>query len=1172
MLRYGSTNGSRLHGQEILKLIYGFISMQKTLSLFRTRRFVPLFITQFFNAFNDNVFKNALVILILYRLNLNSEILVTVAAGIFILPFFIFSALAGQFADKHERASLIVKIKFAEIIFMTLASIGFFLQSTEILMGVLFLVGAQAAFLGPVKYAILPDQLKQNELLTGNAWIEASTFIAILIGTVTGGLLILTPYGISLTSSLIVVVAILGWTSSQFIPKKKQRLQTFKINWNLFKETKNIIQESTQHVEVFRAILGISWFWLIGTVFLSQLPAFSKDILHANQQVVSLFFTLFSVGIAIGSLICSRILKGEISTRYSPASCLGITLFTLDLCRTANHFISSNINESFINVATFLSNATGIHLALDFLFLSICGGIYIVPLYVTLQNRSPSESRARMIGSNNIFNAIFMVIASLLCVFLLAIHFTITQIFLLIALINGIIAFFSWPFLSIEQVKFALRKISKLFYRVKVQGIENYPLNAPRLVIIANHVSLLDGILLGLFLPNNLTFVINLFVAQKWWAAWLPKFTHMFLVDSSKPMVMKSLIEYVSTNKHCVIFPEGRITQTGSLMKIYEGPGLVADRSKSQILPIHIEGAQFTFFSGLRGKLKLRLFPKVTLTIFPPQSLALPDEIKGRERRKIISQKLYKIMCDISFFSQDADKTLFQSLIEAQKNHGKRRVIIEDVNHNTLNYQQLMMRSFIFGKKIKKISSASEIVGIFLPNITSHLVVFFGLQFETRVPALLNFTMSAQQLIKCCKAAPLKTIFTSKKFIEIAKLQDTITALQNEDISIIFLEDISAEITLHQKLIAFIQSFFPKTVYAKNLQKKYRLNQHELSKKSALILFTSGSEGEPKGVALSHYNLQSNRFQTMTKLDFTRKDIVFNALPLFHAFSFNAGLLLPIFSGIRVFIYPSPLHLRKIPELCYTTNATILFSANTFLAGYAKYANPYDFYTLRYVFAGAEKLKEETRKIWFDKFGLRILEGYGATETAPVLAVNSLVENKMGTVGKFLPGIEYRLEPIEGIEEGGELYVKGPNIMLGYLTSKHPEKLLTSEDGWYATGDIVCIDAEGFVTIKDRIKRFAKIGGEMISLLSIETALLTLWPNFNHAAIAQSDSHKGEQIVLFTTYPDATRQEIIKHAKELGLANLAIPRKVNIILKMPLLATGKIDYPKLMDGKSLESE
>ena len=331
----------------------------------------------------------------------------------------------------------------------------------------------------------------------------------------------------------------------------------------------------------------------------------------------------------------------------------------------------------------------------------------------------------------------------------------------------------------------------------------------------------------------------------------------------------------------------------------------------------------------------------------------------------------------------------------------------------------------------------------------------------------------------------------------------------------------------------------------------------------AIILFTSGSEGLPKGVALSHENIQANRFQLASRVDFSSKDIVFNSLPIFHSFGLTGGTLLPILAGIKTFFYPSPLHYRIVPELVYDTNATIMFGTNTFLSSYARFAHAYDFYSLRYVFAGAEKLDEETRKSWSEKFGVRIFEGYGATETSPALSTNTPMHNKPGSVGRLMPAIKFKLEEIVGITDGKKLLVSGPNIMKGYLLNTNPGKITPLEDGWYDTGDIVSIDEKGYISIKGRAKRFAKIAGEMISLTATEINLSKLCPQSSHAIIAIPDPKKGEQLILVTTSQTLKRLEISAFFKENQISELSVPKEIIMVEKLPLLGTGKVDYMEI---------
>jgi acyl-[acyl-carrier-protein]-phospholipid O-acyltransferase/long-chain-fatty-acid--[acyl-carrier-protein] ligase len=327
----------------------------------------------------------------------------------------------------------------------------------------------------------------------------------------------------------------------------------------------------------------------------------------------------------------------------------------------------------------------------------------------------------------------------------------------------------------------------------------------------------------------------------------------------------------------------------------------------------------------------------------------------------------------------------------------------------------------------------------------------------------------------------------------------------------------------------------------------------------AAILFTSGSEGAPKGVVLSHRNMLANAAQAAARIDFGLTDKVFNVLPVFHSFGLTVGLILPLVSGVRVYLYPSPLHYRTVPELVYGTNATIMFGTDTFLAGYARTANAYDFRSLRYILAGAEPVKESTRRIYLEKFGLRILEGYGVTETAPVLAINTPMFNQHGTVGRLMPGVEARLEPVPGVDEGGRLFVRGPNVMLGYVRAENPGVIEPPPAGWHDTGDIVSVDGQGFVTIKGRAKRFAKIGGEMISLTAVEMLAAELWPDALSAAATVPDLRKGERLILFTEQPTAKRADFQAFAKSRGASDLMIPSDILVVEKIPVLGTGKVD-------------
>ncbi len=704
------------------------------------------------------------------------------------------------------------------------------------------------------------------------------------------------------------------------------------------------------------------------------------------------------------------------------------------------------------------------------------------------------------------------------------------------------------------MLKAFIRWLLTKFYKVELKGTEHFKHFSERTLVIANHTSFLDAVLLYAYLPVTTTFAINTYVARSWIGRLAGLLGDLFPIDPSNPLSIRSLIRRLEKGGCVVIFPEGRITVTGALMKVYPGPGLVADKAKASILPIRIDGAQYTPFSRLRGRVRLSWFPKITLNVQAPYQLDIAEHLKGRKRREQAGKLLSDLMVEMMYQTANKNQTLTERLLEARQIHGGSHIIVEDINRKPMSYNKLLTSSVVLGKQLVKRSDTDEIIGVLLPGTLATVATFWGLQLYGKVPAMLNYTAGAQGMIAACETAQLNRVVTSRRFIQQAKLEHAMDALAAK-VELIYLEDIAEKINWLDKMTGLLTSRFDRWLQ--------RLAPRDV-KQTAVILFTSGSEGLPKGVVLSHQNLMANVQQLSSRIDFNAQDIALNALPLFHSFGLSAGMILPITSGVRAFFYPSPLHYRVVPEVAYEINATILFGTNTFLAGYARFADAYDFYSLRYVFAGAEKLQDEVRRTWQDKFGVRIFEGYGATEASPVIAGNTPLANRAGTVGRLMPGMECRLAKVPGLQEGQRLLVRGPNVMQGYLLHDNPGVLVppTSEagDGWYDTGDIVTIDDDGFIKICGRAKRFAKIAGEMVSLTSVEVLASNVWPDALHAAIAIPDERKGEQIILLTTLGSAQRVTLLEQAKNDGIAEIAVPRKIVHVATIPLLGTGKIDY------------
>jgi acyl-[acyl-carrier-protein]-phospholipid O-acyltransferase/long-chain-fatty-acid--[acyl-carrier-protein] ligase len=698
-----------------------------------------------------------------------------------------------------------------------------------------------------------------------------------------------------------------------------------------------------------------------------------------------------------------------------------------------------------------------------------------------------------------------------------------------------------------------LRLVARLLFRVDVQFRQS-DFSHKKLLVVANHESFLDGLLLGLFLPINPVFVVHTGVANNFWFRLLLSQVDYLAVDPTSPMAMKHVIRLIESGRPVVIFPEGRITLTGSLMKVYDGPAFVAAKTGATVIPVRLDGASRSYFSRLSGKYPKELFPKIRMIVLPEAHFPMPEAATAKLRRRRAGEQMRRLMQEMIFASHP-QQTLYDALCDAAEIFGPKRRLLEDMKQIEYSYRDLMKMALMLGRQIERLSRADEKVGLLLPNLVPTLGLVFGLTARRRVPAMLNYTAGVDAMQAACDAAEVRCIVTSRAFIEQARLADKLAGLRNVELH--YLEDIRERISLADKLWLML--------WAIHFPRAFELPASP--EDAAVVLFTSGSEGKPKGVVLPHRALLANIAQIRAVIDFSVDDKVLNALPIFHSFGLTAGALLPVLTGANLFLYPSPLHYRVIPEVAYDRGCTVLFGTSTFLGNYAKFAHPYDFYRLRYVVAGAEKLSEAVRNQWFEKFGVRIFEGYGATETAPVLAVNTPMAYKTGTVGNLLPGIEHKLVPVPGIDNGGILHVRGPNVMAGYLKAEQPGVLQPPAsdlgDGWYETGDVVNIDEEGFVRIVGRVKRFAKIAGEMVSLEVVEKLAVATAPDKPHAASSQPDESKGEALVLFTTDPALSREALAAKARELGLPELAVPRKIKVVEALPLLGTGKIDYVTL---------
>lgn len=1111
-------------------------------NLMTSKKFAPLFWTQFLTAFNDNFLKNTLVFLILVQMSASDgEALVTLAGVILIVPFLLFSAIAGELADKYDKAKIAELLKRCEIAVAALAVIGLAFSSIWVLMLSLFGFGVVSSLFGPIKYGILPDHLERKELPKANAWIEGGTFIAILSGTITAAFAFEKGGNVLVFGAMMMGLSVICWLSSRMIPATGRKAPDLAIDRNIIRSSYNLVTEIRHDKRLWRSALMNCWFWLVGAFVLSILPPMVKDLLGGSEIIVPVYLTVFAIAVAVGSAIAAWMSAGRVVLLPAPVGTALLAVFSLDL---AWNLWGLHSATHATDISAFFAGPNTIRVAIDLAGLALAGAFVAVPTFAALQTWAHEDHRARVIGAANVLSALFITVGLGIVAGLQKLGLTIPEILIGLGVINLVVAWVMLKTLPTDPFRDFISILFRAFMRLEVDGLENIKKAGPAPIIALNHVSLLDGALALAITEEEPVFAVDYKIAQAWWVKPFLKFAKFLPLDPTKPMATRSLIKVVQDGHPIGIFPEGRLTVTGTLMKVYDGAAMVADKTGAMVVPVRIDGLEKSYASYMNdGKIRRRWFPKVKVTVLEPVKLEVPAELKGRKRRTAAGAALYKVMSDLMFRTSDTSSTLLERVVDAAQEYGMKKLAVEDPVTGKLTYGKLLTGAAVLGAKFRTMF-AEDNIGVMLPNANGAAATILGLMTAGKVPAMLNFTAGAANILSACKAAKVEHVLTSRAFVTQAKLGPVVEELQKQ-VKIVWLDDLRAQVSLFDKIRGLLHKARPLVKRAPD--------------DPAVILFTSGSEGTPKGVVLTHRNILSNAAQAAARIDFHSGDKVFNILPVFHSFGLTAGTILPLISGVPVYFYPSPLHYRVVPELIYISNATIIFGTDTFLNGYARTAHPYDFRSIRYIFSGAEPVKASTRETYMEKFGLRILEGYGVTETAPVISINTPMYNKSGTVGKLLPGMEWKLEPVPGIDEGGRLYVRGANVMAGYLRAENPGVIDPPTDGWHDTGDIVTVDEDGFVKIRGRAKRFAKIGGEMISLAAVETLAAEFWPGQLTAVSAVPDAKKGERLVLLTEAPNATRADFLAFAKSRGASEMMVPAEVRVG-KVPVLGTGKVDF------------
>ncbi|BBD37038.1 2-acyl-glycerophospho-ethanolamine acyltransferase [Aminobacter sp. Y103A] len=685
----------------------------------------------------------------------------------------------------------------------------------------------------------------------------------------------------------------------------------------------------------------------------------------------------------------------------------------------------------------------------------------------------------------------------------------------------------------------------KLLYRIEDRAlIQARDAEAPVIYVIS-HQSRLEPALMLSLLPDQTLHILDDASAQAFWLEPWRELGRTIAFNAEHVFVSRRLVRVLRGKGRLAVYLPDTVEPDVKSFRLFRAVARIAMQADARIVPIFVSGARHLPFSLTPAERAPRhWFQRLRISALAPMTMAELLQRAGYSQTTT-ANALFDRFAEARLAGTDLDRGVFGAMVDAAGRYGPSQPIVEDVVSGALSYRKLLVGARVLGSRFEAMSKQGEAVGILLPNANGVVLAMLGLISAGRVAAMINYTAGAANVASAVKTAAIATIVSSRAFVQKADLGDVVTAAEQAGAKIVWLEELRDSVTTQEKLTAALQWSRP-------------LAPQDASK-PAVILFTSGSEGTPKAVVLSHRNLVANAMQAEARISISPEDKLFNVLPVFHSFGLTGGTILPLLTGIRLFLYPSPLHYKIIPDVARKIRPTIMFGTDTFLAAYARTAEDGDFSSLRFVVAGAEPVRAETRRVWRSRFNAEIIEGFGLTEAAPVVAVNTATHGRDGTVGRLLPGMRMRLKEVEGVAEGGQLWLTGPNLMMGYMTSDRPGELQPL-DGWHDTGDIVSVDREGFITIKGRAKRFAKIAGEMVSLGAVEMLVQALWPEQRHAAVAVPDKRRGERIVLVTTAGNADAEALRLHGKQAGATELMVPHDIIKVHEIPVLGSGKTDY------------
>jgi acyl-[acyl-carrier-protein]-phospholipid O-acyltransferase/long-chain-fatty-acid--[acyl-carrier-protein] ligase len=1124
----------------------------------RRRGFLGLMVSQSVGAFNDNAFKMLILLgtapVAGHAAGWSKEKLLGLTGIIFMLPLALFSMPAGAISDRFSKTRVLIWTKLLEVFVMGLAAVGFALGHVELLLGLFFLIALQATLYSPAKFGILPELLTTEQLSLGNGLIELFTFVMVILGLVVPPFLKGWCGGSSAISAAVLAgLAGVGLLATFLVPRLEPAAPDRRLSINPFAGLGKYNRILRNDRPLRLSVVGMVFFWSVAFMLLQNSLIYSDQVLHLGEKTQAIAYMALAVGVGLGSALAGVLSDHKVELGLVPLGTFGMLIFSVAL--------------------GFMDGVRPAVVLPVFALLGASGGFFVVPLNALLQERSPDSDKGGLIAASNFYQAIGMALTAVLFMVLTdVLHLPAKVLFLVAGGITLVAAAYSTWLLPEALARFMLWMIARTVYRIKVVGRENIPTKGGAL-LVSNHVSFVDGLLVLASTHRFVRFIMDKSISEVPVARWILRALRVIPISNTEsPKVMVTALREAGkalAEGHVVcIFAEGQISRTGQMLPFRPGmERILRDASpETPIIPIHLDrvwGSIFSFEGGrFLWKWPRRIPYPVTVSIGKP----LPKSASAFEVRQAVQE-----LGAEAFAHRRADlEPLHRSFIRTARRLRKNPAIADSTGASR-TFGELLVRSILLSRLLRKKWEGQEMVGLLLPPTAAGATANVAALLSGHVPVNLNYTASGEAFRSSIDQCGIRSVLTSKAFLEHVKIEIPCETL--------LIEDLAGRVSFIEKLGAWFSAFH-RTVRG---AERYAGRTKEASLDDlATVIFSSGSTGDPKGVMLTHANVASNIEGLSQVYNLGPQDGILGVLPFFHSFGFTGTLWFPITAGTRAIYHVNPVDARAVGMLVREHGATVLLATPTFLQTYTRRCEPGDFGSLKHVMVGAEKLSDRVADAFKERFGIDPLEGYGCTECSPIVTLNSpdyrakglrQVGQKRGRIGHPLPAVAVRIvDPETGAprppEEPGMLLVKGPNVMKGYLGRPDLSREVV-RDGWYVTGDIGKMDEDGFVVLTDRLSRFSKIGGEMVPHIKVEEAL--------HGALAAQeqvlvvtgvpDEKKGERLVVMHVLDEARLKSLLGQMAKVGLPNLWAPREDSFfrMTEIPLLGTGKLDLRKVKE-------